>query len=104
MRDMFLLKNSRRITNNHKNRLNIITMKIYEALYCCCIHESAYATISLHKTKKGAEKAVREHKKLIKKEWDDSHKGNSKEAKYFRSRFKWNGMVDWDIKETELND
>lgn len=79
-------------------------MKIYEALYCCCIHESSFATLSLHKTKSGAEKAIKEHKKLTKKEWDDSHKGTSKSDKYFKSRFKWNGMVEWSICETELLD
>ncbi len=34
-------------------------MKVYQAMYCDCIHESAYGTISIHKTKEGAEKALR---------------------------------------------
>ena len=37
-------------------------MKVYEALYNDCIHESSFATISIHKTKKGAEKAIAFHK------------------------------------------
>lgn len=37
-------------------------MIIYEATYCDCIHESAYATISVHRTREGAEKAIAEHK------------------------------------------
>lgn len=33
-------------------------MKVYEFLYCSCIHESSYRTMSLHKTKSGAWKAM----------------------------------------------
>lgn len=38
-------------------------MKIYEALHCSCIHEGAWYTISTHRTKKGAKKAIEEHRK-----------------------------------------
>ena len=37
-------------------------MKVYEALHCPCVYESAFATISLHETRDGAEKAVELHK------------------------------------------
>lgn len=33
-------------------------MKAYEFLFCDCIYESSYSTISLHKTKGGAFKAM----------------------------------------------
>lgn len=46
-------------------------MRLYEALYNCMIHESSSATLSLHRTKEGAEKAIEEHKAEIKKEWED---------------------------------
>lgn len=36
-------------------------MIIYEFLYCSCIYESSYSTMSLHKTKLGAYKAMRKH-------------------------------------------
>jgi len=32
--------------------------EIFEFLYTTCIYESAYATMSLHRTKKGAYKAM----------------------------------------------
>ncbi len=35
---------------------------IYEFLYNSCIHESAAATMSLHRTREGAERALEEHK------------------------------------------
>ena len=35
---------------------------IYAFLYNSCIHESSWATISLHYSKEGAEKAMLEHK------------------------------------------
>lgn len=35
-------------------------MEIYEFVYTSCIYESAMATLSLHKTKVGAYKAMRE--------------------------------------------
>jgi hypothetical protein len=40
---------------------------VYAFMYCPCIHESAYATVSLHRTEKGAEVAMEFHKneKLI---------------------------------------
>jgi len=36
--------------------------EIYAAVYNDCIHESAFATISLHKTESGAELAIEKHK------------------------------------------
>ena len=34
---------------------------VYEFGYQCCIYESAMATVSIHRTAKGAYKAMREH-------------------------------------------
>lgn len=45
-------------------------MIIYQALYCSCIHESSYATLSLHKTKGGAERAINFHKMEVYKEYE----------------------------------
>lgn len=39
---------------------------LYKVLYCSCIFESGYSTVSLHRTKKGAYKAMRKH---IMDEW-----------------------------------
>lgn len=46
-------------------------MKIYEFLYCSCIFESAYGTISLHRTKAGAYKAMRKHIMTKYQKWYD---------------------------------
>lgn len=67
---------------------------VYEALYCDCIHESVYGTVSLHRTKEGAEAALRD---LL-----------SKEA---MSQMKWVDEITdifahqgWFIRETEIQD
>ena len=69
---------------------------IYEFLYnsdCC---ESAARTMSLHKTKKGAEMATEFHKNKIKKEhnelYGDKHKAD----------FEWDFNQWWGIRETAL--
>lgn len=77
-------------------------MKIYEALYCSCIHESSFATLSLHRTRAGAEKAVQDHKDKIKKEWEKEQAEFKKEG--LESRFPWDFVQEWDIQETELLD
>ncbi len=38
--------------------------KLYEFLYCGMTEESSYATISLHRTREGAEKAMNAHKEI----------------------------------------
>ncbi len=47
-----------------------MTDKVYEFWYNDCIHESAAACISLHRTKKGAEMAMEFHKNEKLKKWD----------------------------------
>lgn len=42
---------------------------LWAFLYNSCIHESSYATVSLHYTKEGAEKAMALHKEEKRKEW-----------------------------------
>lgn len=37
-------------------------LKLYEFLYNDCTHESACETVSLHRTKEGAQKAMEKHK------------------------------------------
>ena len=38
-------------------------MKVYAAMYCPCIHESAFTVLSLHMTREGAVEAVEKHKR-----------------------------------------
>lgn len=58
--------------------------KIYAFKYCDCIHESSYATISLHRTKSGAYSAMRKH---LLKEWNRSLEKhhNWEKWEYFRN-------------------
>ena len=44
--------------------------KVYEFWFNECTYESAAQCISLHKTRKGAEKAMEFHKKQIADEWE----------------------------------
>ncbi len=55
-------------------------MKVFAFKYNPMIEESAYATISLHETKKGAELAMEFHKAKELEEWKESDK-------YQRKRF-----------------
>ena len=75
-------------------------MKVYEALYNDCIHESSFATISIHKTKEGAEKAIHEHnmEKII------EHQEIYKDDEDGIPEFNEGNMQQWSIIETELKD
>ncbi len=46
-------------------------MKIYEFLYCSCVFESAYGTMSLHRTKTGTYLAMRNHITIEYEKWYD---------------------------------
>ena len=47
---------------------------VYAFQYCHCVHESAYATLSLHSTEKGAQIAMEFHKEEKRKEFDEWEK------------------------------
>ena len=49
-------------------------MTVFEFRYSDCIHESAMATYSIHKTKKGAIKAMKAHKAIERKKWNEFNK------------------------------
>ena len=65
---------------------------IYEFLYSSNRYESAGITMSLHKTKKGAEIAMEFHKNEIKKEHNALNGDDTK----------WTFNQWWGIRETEL--
>lgn len=46
-----------------------LQLPVFAFMYCPCIHESAAYTVSLHRTKDGAEKALAWHKEEKRKEW-----------------------------------
>lgn len=75
---------------------------IYEALYCCCIHESSYGTLSTHRSREGAEKAMNKHRDAEKKEWDEMYR-DVEEPSLFED-MKFGQHEDWDVREIELLD
>lgn len=79
-------------------------MKIYEALYNPMTEESADCTISIHKTKAGAEKAIEDHKAKEKKEFDDGFYNKMTDEEKAMYNFKWDDFKSWRIVETELLD
>lgn len=46
-------------------------VEYYEAVYSPCVYESAYTTLSIHRSKEGAQRAIDHHRKDIQKE--DQH-------------------------------
>lgn len=55
---------------------------LYGFYYCPCIHESASALISLHRTEKGAQVAMEFHKETARKEHEDDCKWSLEERGY----------------------
>jgi hypothetical protein len=77
----------------------INTMKLYQALYCDCIHESSYFTISIHRTTEGAQKAIDIHKAFMMKEWEEDYPTQEE-----REKFPFGQHEDWKVHKTELKD
>ena len=76
-------------------------MTVWEFLYCSCTEESASCTMSLHRTKSGAEKAMKKHKAEEKKKHNDMYK-RLKVPKSIRIKF--GQFKSWSIVETEVLD
>lgn len=89
-------------------------MKIYKAIYCPSEHENAPCTLSLHCTKLGAYKAIRQSKIKAYEEWLDRHRRTKKRAMKYRGihnqiaihsdEYKFDFDQWWGISETELLD
>lgn len=81
-------------------------MIIYEFLYCCCIHESSYASLSLHQTKKGAIKAMKKHKADARAEFvKEQQFMKEKHPELFpHTNHKFGKHEHWDIGQQELLD
>jgi hypothetical protein len=71
---------------------------LYQFIYNPMIEESGWITMSLHKTRKGAEMAMKLHKKKKEKEWKKFYP-NPNEAPHKFGRFE-----KWDISEIEIKD
>jgi len=72
---------------------------LYVFLYNDFIHESAYSTISIHTTKKGAYKALKEHKLQEYQDWYEDRMVNGKK---WDRKFAWD--KDWKISIIKIND
>jgi hypothetical protein len=73
---------------------------LFEALYNECYHESSYATLSIHRTRKGAEMAIEFHRAERQKEWDDIY--TDKKDPWYQP---FNTTSErWAVNEIELQD
>lgn len=70
-------------------------MKLYQFLYCPCIHESAYGTMSIHATAKGAYGAMKQHRLQVFEEW-------RKSPNWTRRNFLDTAFQDWVIAKIEV--
>lgn len=77
-------------------------MKIYQATYNDCVYESAYGTISLHKTYAGAGGAIEQHKQNMQKEFDEWNHQNKIHFPDDDSVHRIQPEQDWEIFESEL--
>ena len=68
---------------------------VYQFLYCSCIYESAYATMSIHESLVGAYKAMKEHRLKIFNEWRER-------PNIYRNDFKDTFSQSWTIQKTEI--
>lgn len=71
---------------------------VYEFVYCECIYESGSVTISIHKSKKGAETALTHHKEKEKQEHDEMYKDEPD----MLCDMPYDQMKHWSVVETEV--
>jgi hypothetical protein len=72
---------------------------LYAFLYCFDTEESGYETLSIHRTREGAERAMEFHKAEKLKEWKEIFSIDGKEPP-----FKFGKYEDWKINEIEIQD
>lgn len=73
---------------------------LWEFCYSDCIHESSLMTMSLHRTKRGAEMAMEFHKEQERKEFMETYQG--KEVSTFGIKFGHSQA--WVVNEIKVND
>ena len=81
------------------NNCDVNTEVVYEFLYNPSTCESVSHTVSIHRTKKGAEMAMEFHKNEIKKKFE-----NEEITELTIVDFPWHFDQWWGILETQLND
>ena len=71
-------------------------MKVYQALYCPCVWESSFGTLSTHFSEEGAIKAIKAHKARERKKFNLIYK----DEKVWKPKF--GEHEDWMISEIEV--
>jgi hypothetical protein len=80
-------------------------MKIYEFLFCSCIYESSFATVSIHKTKKGAWKAMNKFlNDMFMEEYNERIRFGKFRGKQLCGAWKIGRHQSWSVGEIELLD
>lgn len=100
------MKKEQNSQNAEIQALNIPVVSgcLYEFLYNSCIYESSWATVSLHYTMEGAEKAMNEHKDKAYKEWLEYNEECIKSDPEFYAKYpnKFGEHEDWCVKTIEV--
>jgi len=78
-------------------------MKVFAFRYSSCIHEEGMISISLHKTEKGAKKAMRKHKTKEKKEWKEFI-GRNSDIEGYAEFHAFGEHEHWDVREIKIQD
>jgi hypothetical protein len=72
---------------------------VFEFRYTDCYHESSMLTISIHRTKLGAEEALKYHKKIQHDTWEEMYLTTED-----RELYPFPGYEKWDVIETTLEE
>jgi hypothetical protein len=73
---------------------------LYAFLYNPMIHESGYITVSIHRTREGAEKAMEEQMTEEKKRYKEWYEND----KSYKLQFPFNWNKNWKIEEIKILD
>lgn len=84
--------------NEDLNGIKVGTI-LYEALYCSCIHESSFGTLSIHLTEDGAIDAMERHKEIKRQEFDLMFPVGSEE----RDEMEFGQFEEWAINPIEVH-
>jgi hypothetical protein len=86
------------LNESEKPQLNIsaVSSCLYAFLYNSCIHESSWATVSLHYSKEGAEKAMQEHKQKALDEFNEMYADDNE------FDIKFGAHEDWCVEPVEV--
>jgi hypothetical protein len=74
-------------------------MKLWEALYNPMIHESGFVTISIHLTKRGAQKAIERDKQREYEEWLEEYKWIPNDQSF---NITWDKFKIWKVQPIKL--